>query len=266
MKMFKISVFFVALLLLASSCEQKPIKKGYTLVWEENFKDSTKLDQNWSKIPRGRSDWNNYMSNHDGLYAIEDGMLTLRGIKNTVDSTDEAPYLTGGIYTKGKKSFSNGRLEIKAKLFGARSAWPAFWLLPENHNWPHDGEIDIMERLNLDGYIYQTVHSDYTVNQEIKDNPKASIVAHINPDKYNVYAVELYTDSVSFFVNDTHTFTYPRIETEKSGQFPFGDKEFYLLLDMQLGGSWVGSVNEQDLPAKMEIDWVRFFEREKEVK
>ena len=121
----------------------------------------------------------------------------------------------------------------------------------------------MMERLNNDNYIYQTVHSDYTVNQEIKDNPKAGIVAHIKPDNYNVYAVELYQDSVSFFVNDTHTFTYPRIETDKTGQFPFGDKEFYLLIDMQLGGSWVGSVNEQDLPSQMHIDWVRFLKKEK---
>jgi hypothetical protein len=29
---------------------------------------------------------------------------------------------------------------------------------------------------------------------------------------------------------------------------------------MQLGGSWVGKVNPDDLPVEMEIDWVRFYE------
>ena len=262
MKVFKMSVKFVVLFLMAS-CGQEQSKNGYKVVWEENFEDSTKLEQNWSKIPRGKSNWNNYMSDYDGLYKLNAGNIILKGIKNTVLPSDESPYLTGGIFTKDKMTFDHGRIEIRAKLFGARGAWPAIWMLPENEKWPDGGEIDIMERLNADNYIYQTVHSDYTDKQGVKDNPKAGIVAHINPDNYNVYAVELYTDSVKFFVNDTHTFTYPRIETDKSGQFPYGDKKFYLLIDMQLGGNWVGNVNEQDLPTEMHIDWVRYLTKEK---
>lgn len=263
MKVFKMSVLFAALIFIISCKQQQhETKRGYTLVWEENFEDSTKLVDNWSKIPRGGSDWNNYMSDYDGLYEVRSGNLILKGIKNTVLPEDSVPYLTGGVYTKGKKVFGHGRIEINARLFGARSAWPAFWMLPENEQWPHGGEIDIMERLNNDGFIYQTVHSDYTYNQGIKDNPQAGIVAHIEPDNYNVYAVELFADSICFFVNDTHTHTYPRIETDKSGQFPFGDKNFYLLLDMQLGGDWVGPVNEQDLPTEMHIDWVRYLTRD----
>jgi beta-glucanase (GH16 family) len=39
--------------------------------------------------------------------------------------------LTGGVYTKGKKAFINGRIEICAKLNAAKGAWPAIWMLPE---------------------------------------------------------------------------------------------------------------------------------------
>ena len=262
MKAFNMSVLFAALILMISCGQQQQTKRGYTVAWEENFEDSTKLVDNWSKIPRGGSDWNNYMSDYDGLFEVKSGNLILKGIKNTVLPEDSVPYLTGGVFTKGKKVFGHGRIEIKARLFGARSAWPAFWLLPENEQWPHGGEIDIMERLNMDDFIYQTVHSDYTYNQGIKDDPKAGVVAHINPDNYNVYAVELFADSISFFVNDTHTFTYPRIDTDKSGQFPYGDKNFYLLLDMQLGGDWVGPVKEEDLPTEMHIDWVRYLTKD----
>jgi len=63
-----------------------------------------------------------------------------------------------------------------------------------------------------------------------------------------------------FFINGQKTFTYPRIQTDKEGQFPFSEHRYYLLLDMQLGGSWVGKVNPDDLPVEMEIDWVRFYE------
>ena len=251
----------LCLIFLLSSCGSQT-DKGYTVIWEENFEDSTKLEANWGKIPRGDSDWDKYISDYNGLYKVKAGKLILKGIKNTVLPDDEAPYLTGGVYTKGKRFFGVGRIEVKAQLIGARGSWPSIKLLPKDQEWPHGGEIDIMERLNNAKYIYQTIQSDYTVNQGIKDTPKSAIVAHINPDNYNIYAVELYPDSVRFFVNDTHTFTYPRIETDKSGQFPFGDNEYYLLIDMQLGGKWAGNVNEQDLPTEMHVDWVRFIELE----
>lgn len=45
--------------------------------------------------------------------------------------------------------------------------------------------------------------------------------------------------------------------------YTFTDKKFYLLLDMQLGGSWVGEVDPSDLPVEMEIDWVRFYQKKK---
>ena len=140
---------------------------------------------------------------------------------------------------------------------------PAFWLLPENEGWPNGGEIDIMERLNNDTIAYQTVHSAYTYTLGIKDNPKQGGIGFINRDDYNVYSVEMYQDSLVFFINETRTFAYPRIETDKEGQFPFTDKKFYLLLDMQLGGSWVGAVDSSDLPVEMEIDWVRFYQKKK---
>ena len=50
------------------------------------------------------------------------------------------------------------------------------------------------------------------------------------------------------------------IETDKEGQFPF-NRPYYLLLDMQLGGAWVGPYYTEDLPVQMEIDWVRFYQK-----
>ncbi|MDE6545211.1 MAG: glycoside hydrolase family 16 protein, partial [Paramuribaculum sp.] len=91
--------------------------------------------------------------------------------------------------------------------------------------------------------------------------PPHSAIGPINPDDYNVYAVEMYPDSLSFYINDVHTFTYPRITTDKPWQFPFADAPFYLLIDMQLGGNWVGEVNPVDLPVEMAVDWVRFYQK-----
>ena len=238
-----------------------PPDKGWKLVWEENFNSKKGLDaRKWSKIPRGTSDWNNYMTDFDSCYAFSKGNLLLRGIVNYSQSNDTAPYLTGGVYTKGKVSFQNGRLEIRAKLDPAKGAWPAIWMLPEGEQWPNGGEIDIMERLNHDSIAYQTVHSHYTYTLGIKEDPLSHAIGKIDPHGYNVYAVELSSDSLSFYINDTHTFTYPRISTDKEGQFPY-NAPFYLLIDMQLGGNWVGSVEPKDLPVEMAVDWVRFYQK-----
>lgn len=251
----------------ASSCHKTAVADSddWQLVWEENF-DSTAIDTStWVRIPRGTANWNDCMTTADTCYELRDGNLILHGIRAYEGNNDSVPYLTGGVYTRGKKSFGNGRLEIRAKLGAARGAWPAIWLLPDPayqaSQWPDGGEIDIMERLNYDTIAYQTVHSRYTLELKLDTIPPHYATGAINPDDYNVYAVEMYPDSLSFYINDTHTFTYPRIETDKPWQFPYADAPFYLLIDMQLGGDWVGEVDPADLPVEMAVDWVRFYQK-----
>lgn len=263
MKQFRNLLFISSLLFcgILVSCKTAKVPTGWYLAWEENFNQKKDFNPKiWSKIPRGKSDWNNYMTDFDSCYSMRKGKLILRGIRNYTQPNDTAPYLTGGVYTKGEKAFSDGRIEICARLNAAKGAWPAIWMLPERAAWPSGGEIDIMERLNHDSIVYQTVHSHYTYTLNIKDHPKSHSTGVIHPDGYNVFAVEMYPDSLSFFVNDVHTFTYPRIQTTEEGQFPF-NQPFYLLIDMQLGGSWVGAVDPKELPVEMEVDWVRHYRR-----
>lgn len=232
----------------------------WKMVWHEEFDGNTLDAKRWSRISRGTSDWNNYMSKADTCYLLRNGKLILKGFKNTFLPEDTAKYLTGGVTTKGKVSFMNGKISIKAKLNPATGAWPAFWMLPNEGKWPLGGEIDIMERLNFDNFVYQTVHSHYTVNLGIKNNPPHSGTQYINPNDFNTYSVEMYDDRLVFKVNENQTFTYPKIQTDKENQYPF-NKEFYLLLDMQLGGNWVGNIRDEELPVEMEIDWVRFYKK-----
>lgn len=253
-------LIFVCLLPIHNANAWKE-KDGYRMIWKEDFKGRSIDNDKWSKITRGKSDWNRYMSSHESLYEIKKGKLILHGVVNNgIEPNDTARFLTGGIFTKGKFTMRQGKVEVRAKLEAALGAWPAIWMLPEKGKWPNAGEIDILERLNHDDFVYQTVHTYYTHILNEKKNPPHTAKAKINPDGYNVYGVEILPDKIVFSVNGKVTHTYPKIDTDKEGQFPFGTP-YYILIDMQIEGAWVGKANIEELPVKMMIDWVKVYER-----
>ena len=78
-------------------------------------------------------------------------------------------------------------------------------------------------------------------------------------------------DAITFYVNGQQTFSYPNLrladEAEKM-QWPFNkESAFYLILNMGLGGnkadSWAGPIDDANLPAIMEIDWVKITKLDK---
>lgn len=261
----KSALLALAAISMLASCGTKSTGTNeWELVWSDTFDRSETLDSTkWTRIPRGGSDWNRHMSLREDLVEIKDGKMVLWGVANDRPDEDTARFITGGVWTKETYSYKYGKIEIKAKLESATGAWPAFWMLGATNvhgGYPHNGEIDLMEHLNYDSIVYQTVHSHYTLNHGIKDNPVSGGIGRIDPDGWNTYGMEWTADSMVFLVNDKKTFSYPRIETELDGQYPF-DEPFYLLIDMQLGGSWVGAVDMEQLPVKMEIDWVKIWQQ-----
>ncbi len=231
----------------------------WKIVWEDNFDGTTFDSETWSKIPRGRPDWKNTMSDDERLFEVRDGKLVLKGIA-TGDPKD--PYLTGGLWTKGKHAFMGGKVEIRAKLGSGKGAWPAIWLMPfkQQKAWPLEGEIDIMEHLNFDNFVYQTVHSNYTQNLGGKSGSHKT--SRFNANEFNTFGVEMQKEKLIFYINGLKTFEYKRDPSlDSKGQFPFY-REMHLILSMQLGGGWVGNVNPNDLPLEMEIDWVRHYKKE----
>ncbi len=234
----------------------------YKLEWEEQFDKGTLDETIWTKIEpyeSGNPDWRKNISTYDGCFDFRDGNIVLRGIANPGQAItgDTRSFLCGGIESLGKKSFSNGRIEIRAKTSSAQGAWPALWMMPEDQSagWPGCGEIDIFEHLNYDGFVYQTLHSNYTYNVS-KESPLSHITYSVNTSDYNTYGVVLSPDTTKLMVNGNVTMAYPN--TGATDQYPYG-KDFYLILDMQLGGSWVGSVTGADLPVEMYLDWVKFY-------
>lgn len=236
--------------------------QSWKLVWEDNFNGPTLDTTKWTRIPRNNADWGKHMTSDDRCYDLKDGKLYLRGINNPDTAKDPRPFLTGGIYSKGKFAFQYGKIEIRAKLECAQGAWPAIWMLAEKDKYgayPRNGEIDIMEHLNYDSIIYQTTHSYYTLDLKQTEKPPHSGKAALRNGEFNVFGVSWYPDKIVFLLNGKETFTYPRVEGVDPSQWPY-DQPFYLLIDQQLGGNWVGKVNPKDLPVQMIVDWVKVYQ------
>lgn len=126
---------FAAAALLLCSCQEQP--KQWELVWSDDFNGSSLDTTVWSRTERGTPDWANTQSKDERCLEMRNGMMVLRGIVNDNLETDSAAYLTGGVVTKGKKSFEPGRFEIRARLH--RSPWrmAAIWsCLTHGQKWP----------------------------------------------------------------------------------------------------------------------------------
>jgi endo-1,3(4)-beta-glucanase len=109
-----------------------------------------------------------------------------------------------------------------------------------------DGNLILLGKMNTD---LQKDHSHHTTHS-------------INPNDYNIYGVEWDNEAIRFYVNNKHTYTYKReAGKESEGQYPFTNEPYYLLIDMQLGGKWVGEVQPFDKPIRMYIDWVRYYQK-----
>lgn len=255
-------LIYVALLFVGVSTAVAQTQPKWKLVWEDNF-NSGKLDESkWNVITRGESAWKRYMSAEKDLISFENGNVVLTGRINKDNASDTSKYVTGGIDTKNKYTLTYGRIEIRAKLGSAQGAWPAFWMVPNERQALPGGEIDIMEHLNFDDFVYQTAHSHYTIKLGLKDTPQHYGTAKIKMGEYNVYGLEWYEDRVVWMINGEATFVYPRIKTDKEGQWQY-DVPFFIMLDQQLGGpgTWPGEINDADLPVKMWIDWIKVYKQ-----
>ena len=260
MKYKKVSFLLCLAMLFGMLCQAEAKAPKYKLIWKEDFNGNRINEKYWSKIPRGGSEWSVHLSDHPSLYELKKGKLMLHGVQNNgILPNDTADYLTAGIYTKDKFTVGYGKVEVRTKLEGAQSAWPAIWMLPQGGRWPEDGEVDLMERLHKHDYIHQTVHSNYTEVEKETKNPPYGATPKCNPEAFNVYAVEILPDSLVFSINGKPTFSYPNIH--KEGQYPFGTP-YFLLIDMQIGATWMEAPDPKDYPIKMTVDWVKVYELE----
>ncbi len=234
-----------------------------TLVMQDEFEKVGAPDPNlWGfEIGRGQNGWGNnelqFYTDRSKNVTVKDGMLVITAEK---ESFSGAEYTSARLITKGKFQQTYGRFEARMKLPWGQGLWPAFWMLGsdiDTNPWPGAGEIDIMEfRGQNPSTLIGTVHGPgYSGGQSIG---KSYVLKNGRFDtEFHIFGVEWGPKYINFYVDSV---LYNQITpADVPGEWVF-DKPFYLLLNLAVGGGFVGSPNSETVfPQTLLIDYVRVY-------
>ena len=257
-------------------CEIKnQFDNNYLLVWHDEFDYDGKLDQDkWHHQiipPNNGSWWNNevqhYTNNIKNSF-VSDGTMKIVAIKEnyTVDNSIKN-YTSARL--NSKFGFKYGRVDVRAKLPSTRGTWPAIWTLGTNINevgnyfgdsegsigWPKCGEIDIMEqngwnKNELIGHFhYANPQGQYANYGNVTSISNTS-------GQYHIYSLE-WTDKIIRILVDNKEF----VSLTNDGNVPY-DNRHYLLLNIAIGGNLGGDIDPSFSQDRMEVDYVRVFQKE----
>ncbi|WP_082433497.1 glycoside hydrolase family 16 protein [Flagellimonas eckloniae] len=255
------------------SCEtddEQTVAKSTNLVLSEEFNtDGAPNPAVWGfDIGTGENGWGNnelqYYTDRTENVTIQNGVLLITAQE---ESFQGSQYTSARLLTKDLFEQQYGRFEARIRLPFGQGIWPAFWMLGadiDENPWPGAGEIDIMEYRGqeptvLIGSVHGPGYSggDAISKEYILENDRFDTGFHI-------FGIEWGPDFVNYYVDDV---LYNQItpedvdeETDGEGVWVF-NKPFYILMNLAVGGTFVGSPNaETQFPQTMLIDYVRVYE------
>ncbi|AXJ00727.1 Glycosyl hydrolases family 16 [Cyclonatronum proteinivorum] len=271
--LFIIGAFCIAAPLFWGCSDQNEPKDRFTnLIWQDEFDvDGAPNPENWifdigTGADRGIPGWGNnelqYYTDRPENVKVEGGMLHITAKREDFEGS---AFTSGRILTRGLFDTTFGRFEASIKLPFGQGIWPAFWLLGEDADgtiiWPQIGEIDIMEYVGQEPrVIHGSVHGPgYSAGNAVTQTYRLSS-GRFDTDFY-VFAIEWGPDYIDFFVNDT---LYNTITPADIGdnEWVFNDNTFYILLNVAVGGTFVGPPNQNTpFPQTMLVDYVRVYSK-----
>ncbi|HEX3053680.1 MAG TPA: glycoside hydrolase family 3 N-terminal domain-containing protein [Aggregatilineaceae bacterium] len=215
----------------------------------------------------GNQEWEYYTDRPENVIQDGEGNLSIVARAETLPDSEcwygECTHTSARCITKDKFAFTYGRVEARLKLPYGQGIWPAFWMLGANFadaGWPDAGEIDIMEFIGKEPQTtYATVHG-----------PGYSGAAGIGEafdwgedvfNEYHIWSVEWEPNVIRWYVDNLEFFSVTPEDLPTGSQWVY-DHDFFILLNLAVGGSWPGYPDEATLfPQTFSIDWVRVFQR-----
>ena len=247
--------------------------EGYTLKWKDEF-DGEELNRNDWNVETHEPGWVNkewqaYVDNTENIY-VKDGKLVIKPVEKDGENGEKS-YTSGRVNTQGKHDFTYGLFETRVKVPTGKGYLPAFWMMPANENlygqWPRCGEIDIMEVMGQEtNKAYGTIHYGNPHGQKqgtyTLDGPDFASEYHTFTVEWEPGKIVWYVDGMKYHeANDWYSTTEGQGTVAYPAPF---DQPFYMILNLAIGGSWVGYPDENTTYADqaLEVDYVRAYQKD----
>ncbi|CAL2064791.1 glycoside hydrolase family 16 protein [Tenacibaculum sp. 190524A05c] len=262
-----LSTFLILIYVGCENSEDQTVATFSNLVLEDEFDTDGVIDSSiWTyDIGTGQNGWGNnelqYYTDRPENVTVQNGVLIITARQEQFNGSG---YTSARIKTEGLFEQAYGRFEARIRVPYGQGMWPAFWLLGNNCNdpgftWPQCGEIDIMEfRGQEPTVIHGSVHGPgYSAGNAIT---KSYTLENDRFDTgFHVYGIEWAPDYVNFYVDDV---LYNQItKADVTGEWVL-DHPFYIIINLAVGGSFVGSPNSETVfPQNMLVDYVRVYKK-----
>jgi beta-glucanase (GH16 family) len=265
------------LLLCASNAEraaaQIPDVPGWQLFWHDEFDGTTLNTTNWTALNRQDQNNNEKQYYTPGQVSVANGNLQLTATNQPLGNK----LYRSGLITSNTL-FGQGRIEARIDLPTTKSMWPAFWMNPNQVQWPLGGEIDIMENKGSQPTITSSAfhwqkdpgpccgqHHYVTNTYSATENGQPvnfSAGFHTYAAEWdkkpntNVNEIRFYVDNNLFFKVDEND---PLNPPQSDANFTTAKN---IILNLAVGGDFDGDPNGTTVfPQTMLVDYVRVWHR-----
>jgi len=247
---------------------------GYQLAFEEEFNGSELSRDVWkTSLPWGpdrtingeRQYFVNLFDNDPITYnpfKFTGSSLQITGVPTPAEDSSNAnnlPFLSGVISTQDNFSFTYGYVEMNAKLASGAGLLSTFYLFNQSFE-KNQPEIDILEYIgDRPDKAYQTYHY-YDSNRsrwatgERHSTPTMEHIAGFNLSSgFHTYGVLWEPELVVWYINNVEIqrITGPRVS----------DEPMNIIAHLVLGSEWIGEPDPSALPAVLEIDYIKAWQR-----
>ena len=262
----------------------------YTLVWNEDFTETSLDQQVWNIEVNGNGGGNNELQYYCEK-AVTLGVEPTTGKHCLILTATKEEYMgkgctSGRVNTKNKMYYTFGRIDARIKFpQTANGLWPAFWQMGNNYDevgWPRCGETDLIElghqnafsKGTQDRYFNGAMHvgrqwdAVWSQANSVTWDYSVEDTFHIVTMIWTPNSIDMYMDKDAHPEKEPyfHADLEPNDDEWYNRQVIFGKPNF-VIANLAVGGNFPGIKDINNIsalnngPRKMYIDWIRIYQQ-----
>ena len=252
---------YILLLLLINIISGTSKAQNWQLLWSDEFNGTTLNTSIWSPTNAGTGFGNKeleYYSSRPQNLQVTNGNLVITALqeKYTVGSASWN-YTSAKVSTQNLKNISYGKIEARLKLPKGAGLWPAFWTLGYG-SWPSCGEVDICEFQGSQPNQFQSNIHTLDYNGTLGNNFHMVVPFPNVTDTFHIYTIIWTAAKIKFYCDSVQYWSFAAAAVP-AADYPF-TSNMYIILNLAVGGTMGGTVDNSIFPQQMLVDYVRVYQ------